>query len=97
MVIGMDLATAPVRYHEPLRLKRDQHRTLFDLEDLQRDTACGSVDSTTGDITAPDQRTLGHVLQADEGLPFEEPFPDEGDVALDGGLVLRVVGACRIG
>jgi hypothetical protein len=93
----MDLATPPVRYHEPLRLKRDQRHALFGLEDLQRDAACGSVDSTTGDVTAPDQRTLGHVLQTDEGLPFEEPFPDEGDVALDGGLVLRVVGTCWIG
>ena len=36
-------------------------------------------------------------LESNEGLAFEEPFPDEGDVALDDGLVLRVVGTCRIG
>ena len=93
----MDLATPPVRYDEPLRLKRYQRRALFGLEDLQRDAACGSVDSTTGDVAAPDERTLGHVLQADKGLAFEEPFPDEGDVPLDGGLILRVEGTCRIG
>ena len=44
---------------------------------------------------APDERTLG-MSSRPMKVSLEEPFPDEGDMALDGGLVLWVVGR-RIG
>jgi len=78
-------------------LERNQNQLLFGLEDFHRHTARCSMNPTSGDVPAPDQRAACHVAQIDECLALEEAFPDKTHGIFDHRFILGMPRPGRVG
>src|SRR5438034_6146262 len=91
-MVRVNRTTAPPRYDEPLRTKRNERRLFFGLKHLQRHAASRAMEAAPGGVAAPIQRSTPDVFQVNETLSSEEALPDEADVAFHDGLVFGMDG-----
>src|SRR5438552_8706151 len=97
VMVRVNRTTAPPRYDEPLRTKRNERRLFFGFKHLQRHAASRAMEAAPGGVAAPIQRSTPDVFQVNETLSSEEALPDEADVAFHDGLVFGMVWTCRVG
>ncbi len=96
VVIRVDAALGPMGRVEPRFLQRQKGGLLLLFEDDQGRLVGGAVIPRAGGLQAPTDRLALHVFGVQPVLTAEEVFPYVGDLPLDVGLSLRVVGGGRI-
>ena len=71
VMVRVNRTTAPPRYDEPLRTKRNERRLFFGLKHLQRHAASRAMEAAPGGVAAPIQRSTPDVFQALVNATYE--------------------------